>query len=185
MPILDAETAVYPANLLTELSVGDAARRWWAIYTKARQEKAFVRQLLSLNIPFYLPLVGKDNLIRGRRVRSHIPLFGGYVFLFGDENERVKSLTTNRVSSQLPVEDQQQLRHDLLQIALLIQTNAPLTVERRLTAGDRVRIRRGPMEGLEGTVISRRGKVRLLVAVTMLQQGVSVEIDDFLLEPLR
>jgi transcription antitermination factor NusG len=82
------------------------------------------------------------------------------------------------------VEDQQQLRHDLLQVAKLIQTDAPLTVEKRLSAGDSVRIRRGPMEGLEGTIIQRRGKMRLLVAVTMLQQGVSVEIDDFLLEPL-
>jgi transcriptional antiterminator RfaH len=184
MPILEAETSLHPDNLLTELSTEESARRWWAVYTKARQEKAFARQLLSLNIPFYLPLVGKDNLIRGRRVRSHIPLFGGYVFLFGDENERVKSLTTNRISTLLPVDRQDQLRHDLLQVAKLIQMDAPLTVEKRLSAGDHVRIRRGPMEGLEGTVISRRGKMRLLVAVTMLQQGVSVEIDDFLLEPL-
>ena len=40
------------------------------------------------------------------------------------------------------------------------------------------------MAGLEGTVIHRRGKTRLLVAVKMLQQGVSLEIDDFQLEPL-
>ncbi len=184
MPILEAETPLHPANLLTELSAEESSRRWWAVYTKARQEKAFARQLHAIGIPFYLPLVPKDNLIRGRRVQSHIPLFGGYVFLFGDEEERVKSLTTNRISSLLPVEDQQQMRHDLLQVATLIQMNAPLTVERRLSAGNRVRIRRGPMEGLEGEVITRRGKVRLLVAVTMLQQGVSVEIDDFLLEPL-
>ena len=86
MPILEAETSLHPANLLTELSGEDSARRWWAVYTKARQEKAFVRQLHSFDVPFYLPLVGKDNLIRGRRVRSFIPLFGGYVFLYGDES---------------------------------------------------------------------------------------------------
>ncbi|MCA9170589.1 MAG: hypothetical protein KDB23_23080, partial [Planctomycetales bacterium] len=70
-------------------------------------------------------------------------------------------------------------------IAQLIQVDAPLTVEARLTAGDPVRIKNGPMAGLEGVVITRRGQARLLVAVKMLQQGVSVEIEDFLLEPLR
>ena len=185
MPILEAETPLNPANLLTELSHHDASRRWWAIYTKARQEKALARALLGYDIPFYLPLVAKDNLIRGKRVQSHIPLFSGYVFLFGNEEERVASLTTNRISTILPVSDAECLVRDLRQIARLIQSNAPLTVEQRLTTGDRVRIKGGPLQGVEGTVLTRRGQTRLLVAVTMLQQGVSVEIDDFLLEPLR
>ncbi len=184
MPILQAETSVYPENLLTELAHEPSERRWWAVYTKARQEKAFARQLVGLGVPFYLPLVKKDNLIRGRKVQSHIPLFGGYVFLYGDERERVSGLATNRVSTILEVTDQEQLTRDLDQVSLLISADAPLTVERRLTPGKKVRIKAGPMAGLEGTVVSRRGQTHLLVAVTMLQQGVSVEIDDFLLEPL-
>jgi transcription antitermination factor NusG len=184
MPILDAETSVYPQNLLTELSAEASARRWWAAYTKARQEKALARQLVQLQVPFYLPLVPKDNLIRGRKVQSHIPLFGGYVFVFCTEDERTKCLTTNRVSTILNVEDQQQLTHDLRYVAMLIESEAPLTVEKRLDTGAPVRIKAGPMQGLEGTVITRRGQTRLLVSVRMLQQGVSVEIDDFVLEPL-
>jgi transcriptional antiterminator RfaH len=185
MPILGSETSVFPTHLLTELSLEESERRWWAVYTKARQEKAFARQLVQLNVPFYLPLVPKENLIRGRRVKSHIPLFGGYVFLYGTEEERVKGLTTNRVSTVLPVDDQLRLRDDLQQIARLIELDAPLTIEKQLQSGDRVRIKKGPMEGLEGSILKRRGQSRLLVAVHMLQQGVSVEIDDFLLEPLR
>jgi transcriptional antiterminator RfaH len=184
MPILDAETALFPDNLLSELAAGNSPRRWWAIYTKARQEKALARHLVQLNVPFYLPLIPKTNLIRGRKVQSHIPLFSGYVFLFGTEDERTKSLTTNRVSTILNVDDQRQLASDLRHVARLIESNAPLTVERRLEAGAAVRIKTGPMQGLEGTVISRRGQTRLLVSVRMLQQGVSVEIDDFVLEPI-
>jgi hypothetical protein len=184
MPILEAETSVFPENLLTELVLEPSDRRWWVVYTKARQEKAFVRQLLGFRVPFYLPLVPKDHLIRGRKVQSFIPLFGGYAFLYGDEQERVAGLTTNRVSTMIEVDDQQQLVRDLNQVCQLISANAPLTVERRLTAGRLVRIKAGPMQGLEGQVIRRRGQTRLLVAVTMLQQGVSIEIDDFLLEPL-
>ena len=183
MPILGVETSLSPGNLLDEMASSPEERCWWAVYTKARQEKALVRQLLGFEIPFYLPLVPKDNLIRGRRVQSHIPLFAGYVFVFGSDAERVQTLTTNRVSSILPVDDQSQLTHDLRQIRQLISAEAPLTVEKRLQAGQPVRIKAGPMEGLEGLVISRRGQARLLVVVDFLQQGVSVEIDDFLVEP--
>jgi transcriptional antiterminator RfaH len=185
MPILDAETSLYPPNLLEDWEPQSSERKWLAIYTKSRQEKAFARQLVQFQVPFYLPLVPKDNLIRGRRVRSLIPLFGGYVFVYGSEDERVKSLTTNRISTILHVEDQAQLTHDLRQVATLIQSNAPLTVEKRLAPGNPVRIKAGPMAGLEGTVLARRGQTRLLVVVRMLQQGVSVEIDDFVLEPIR
>ena len=184
MPILDRETTQFPENLLAELAETDEERKWFAVYTKARQEKAFVRQLEGLEVPFYLPLIPKDNLIRGRRVRSHIPLFTGYVFLFGTDEERVKGLTTNRVSSVLDVKDPQQLVTDLRQIVTLIDAQAPLTLESRLVEGDKVRIKSGSMAGLEGVVVSRRGKTRLLVSVSMLQQGVSVEIDDFQVEPL-
>lgn len=184
MPILQAEKSVYPDNLLVELVETDPRRGWWAIHTKARQEKAFARQLLGMGIPFYLPLVRKENLIRGRRINSYVPVFSGYVFLFGTDEERVQGLTTNRVSNVIRVVDQLQLTNDLRQVAHLIATDAPLTVERRLAPGHRVRVRKGPMEGVEGVVVKRRGKTRLLVAVTLLQQGVSVEIDDFLLEPI-
>ena len=66
----------------------------------------------------------------------------------------------------------------------LIAANMPLTVESRLGPGDRVRVRFGSLAGIEGTVLSRRGEVRLVVCVDFLQQGASVEIDDFMLEPI-
>jgi hypothetical protein len=59
-----------------------------------------------------------------------------------------------------------------------------LSVERRLESGREVRIRAGVMKGLEGTVVVRRSKSRLLVAVHLLQAGVSLEIDDYMLEPI-
>ena len=184
MPILAPETSLYPANLLDDFAQTPSERLWWAVYTLARQEKSLARDLLDHTVPFYLPLVPKDNLIRGRRVRSHIPLFTGYIFLYGDDEERVKCLTTKRVSRILPVTDGNRLVHDLGQVQKLIASDAPLTIERRLTAGRLVRIKKGAMAGLEGTVLSRKSQTRLLVAVNFLQQGVSVEIEDFLLEPI-
>ena len=188
MPILAEETSVYPDDLLiAERQTGDSAardeeRRWWALRTRVRQEKALARQLCSQAIPFYLPLTPQDHCIRGRRVRSFLPLFTGYLFLFGDEGERVQSLATKRVAQALPVTDQLQLWRDLRQVQRLISSGAPLTAEGRLQADRRVRIKSGPLKGVEGTVIRRQGKQRLLVQVDFLQQGASVAIDDFQVE---
>jgi len=183
MPILKEEPSMYPETLL-DGAMELAGRRWLALYTKARQEKSLARELLKYRIPFYLPLVRKTNISRGRRRTSLVPLFAGYLFLYGSEEERVRALATNRISRILAVEEPDQLLFDLRQVHQLIAANAPLTVESRLGPGERVRVRQGAFAGLEGTVLKRRGETRLLVSINFLQQGASVEIDDFLLDPL-
>ncbi|TWT79352.1 hypothetical protein CA13_07520 [Planctomycetes bacterium CA13] len=59
-----------------------------------------------------------------------------------------------------------------------------MTIESRLTPGKKVRVKSGAFQGLEGTIIKRKTGSRLLIAVHYLHQGVSVEIDDFMVEPL-
>ena len=184
MPILLAEPQSFPADLLSGSSDQPSDRHWWVLQTRSRQEKSLARDLLSRDIPFYLPQVRQTAIIRGRRRTSFIPLFTGYLFLFGNESERYTSMTTNRISSVLPVPDAVQFQRDLQQIWQLIESNTPLTTEGRLKAGDRVRVKKGALAGVEGTVIDRRGQCRLLVAVHLLQQGVSMEIDDYMLEPI-
>ena len=63
MPILEAETSIFPGNLLEDFTPEQDDRQWWVVYTKARQEKALARHLLSREIPFYLPLVAKEQCI--------------------------------------------------------------------------------------------------------------------------
>ncbi|MHB8973534.1 MAG: transcription termination/antitermination protein NusG [Pirellulaceae bacterium] len=185
MPILARETSVFPHCLFDDSAyeLGNSDRLWWAIFTRSRHEKALARELERFEIPFFLPLVAKQNRIRNCIVEAYVPLFTGYVFMFGRPDERVRALTTNRVSTMLPVPDQWQLCQDLGQLNRLIELDAPLTLERRLEAGRRVRIKYGPMKGLEGVVTHRRGgRRRLLIAVEFLQHGVSVEIDDYMVE---
>jgi transcriptional antiterminator RfaH len=184
MPILPKDTNVFPENLLREPVPETDGRRWWVTFTRSNQEKAQARFLFAEKIPFFLPLVPKENLIRGRVIHSYIPLFSRYLFLFASEDERVRSLTHNRVDHLLAVADQEELLADLQHVSCLIEAGAPLTVESRLAPGKRVRVRRGSLKGLEGTITVRRGEKRLVVAVQFLQSGVSVEIDDYMVEPI-
>jgi transcription antitermination factor NusG len=193
MPILPLELDIYPESLLTpgeELlasSLADADRdnRWWVLYTLARQEKQLARRLLAREIPFYCPLiVQRTRSPAGRKRRSYVPLFPGYVFLKADDELRQAAMTTRCVSRCLPVADGPALARDLLQVRRLIHCGAPLTPEARLEPGAKVRVKSGLLEGLEGVVIRRHGEQRLLVSVAFLQRGASVLLDDDRIEPI-
>ncbi len=175
---------VFPSTLLTE-SVLDAPKRQWSVlYTKPRQEKALARDLVAYEVPYYLPLAKKISTYGKRRIVSSSPLFPGYLFLNSSEDERLRALQTNRISQVLAVDDPVVLHCDLLRLERLIASGLPMTAESRLAAGQRVRICRGPLSGLEGTVLERRGIRRLLVSVDFLQKGASVAIEDHVLEQI-
>ena len=184
MPVLAKEKCLFPETLLESPDSSAVDSQWMVVYTKPRQEKSLARDLLRQAIPFYLPLVKKTLQYARRRVTSFAPLFDGYLFMLGAEKQRTASLATNRVLRVLPVNDGLRLVTDLRQVERLIQADVPLTVESRLRAGMNVRVRSGPFAGVEGVVLRRRGQTRLLVSINFLQKGASVEIEDFLLEPL-
>jgi hypothetical protein len=186
MPILPSEPDIHPAALLDPLAAPDqTSGQWWAMYTLARREKELMRRLRALDIAFYSPLVPKRTRSPNGRVReSFVPLFASYVFVHGNEQQRHQALTSNCISRCLSVPDGGRLIHDLRQIRRLIEIEAPLTIEARIEPGRRVRVRSGSMAGLEGTVVKRRGKDWLVVAIEFLQQGASVLLEDFQVEPL-
>src|SRR5262245_40728965 len=113
MPILPSEPDIYPPQLL-DLGQADLADgQWWAMYTLARREKELMRRLRAQGIPHYSPLVSKRTRSPGGRVReSFVPLFAGYVFMLGDEQQRHQALSTNCISRTLQVPDGIALVHD-------------------------------------------------------------------------
>lgn len=186
MPILKREPDIYPKNLLSDAELlTDVNRSWWCIYTMARREKHLMRKLGSWEIPFYAPVIPKRYRSNAGRMRtSYIPLFPNYVFMLGDESDRYQAMKTNCISKYSVVEDPERLVSDLRQIFEIIQADIPLTPESQLEAGNMCRIKNGPFQGYEGIVVRRDGKTRFLISVQFLEQAVSMEIDEGLLEPI-
>src|SRR4029077_115544 len=89
-------------------------------------------------------------------------------------------LETNLVANVLNVMDQEQLFQDLFQVHQLINSGASLTPEERLQPGARVEIIGGPFAGMEGNIISRKN-LRLVVEVRFIHQGVSVDIESWMI----
>jgi transcriptional antiterminator RfaH len=82
------------------------------------------------------------------------------------------------------VVDHETLVHDLQQIRRLIESDTPLSPESRIQPGALVRVKNGPMAGIEGVVLKRHNGDRLLVSVRFLQQGASVALEDYQVEEI-
>jgi transcription antitermination factor NusG len=172
------------ADSIPHASCDEQDIHWWLLHTRSRQEKKVAEQLAAQDVPHFLPVVQRKSLSRGRARSAEIPLFPSYLFLCGTEEDRIRALQTNRICAIEKVSDGEQLKADLLRIAKLISLDAPLTPEASLVAGQRVRVKSGLFAGYEGTVLKRCGKTRLFIAVKYMQMGASMEIQDYLLDPI-
>jgi transcription antitermination factor NusG len=189
VPLLPLEPYFYPDNLFAadgswQAMLGDDAR-WWVLHTRPRSEKALARMILKKELPFFLPLYQRRWRSGSRTLASYLPLFPGYVFLCGTRDHRLSALETNLVANVLPVNDYERdaLFEDLSRVYALMQSGSALTPEARLKPGVAVEISAGPFAGLEGKIIREAGSLRFLVEVRFVHQGVSVELESWMLQP--
>ncbi len=187
MPILPAEPDLFPENLWErEVDERRLGKRWWCLHTLPRQEKTAARQLRSLRLAYFLPqAVQESRTPGGRKLRSLIPLFPSYLFLLGDEYERVEALKGNHLAKILEVADQERLVRDLEQIQRMLATGLPVVSEPSFPVGAWVRIKTGPLRNLEGVVCRRQGqRDRFAAVVEFLGQSATVELEDWQVEPV-
>lgn len=161
------------------------AGRWMVAHTKSRQEKALARYLDASSHPFYLPLVCRTRLVRGRKFITHEPLFPGYLFLFGNREDGFAAISTRRVCQILKVDDQEGFDYELSQIAMALTAGAELELFPFAAVGSWCRVTKGPFMGVEGRIIERQSMTRLVMHVDILGQGAALEIDADFLEPIE
>jgi transcription antitermination factor NusG len=159
--------------------------RWWIAHTKARFEKAFAFDLLRRETGYFLPLIERVKVSGGKKRRVMLPLFPSYVFFCGTAEDRYAALATNRLCRVIETIDQEGLLTELSALELALAGKAMLDPYPFAAVGKKCRVRNGPFEGIEGTVIERDGSARLVLQVKILGQGASMEIDADLLEPVE
>lgn len=170
------------ANLVPPMD--NARTHWYAAYVCARHEKRVAEQLEKKAIECYLPLYQTSSRWKDRRVRLSLPLFPGYVFVRIPLGERLGVLTIPSVvrlvgfkgqPAPLPEEEIESLRNGL---SALRAEPYPF-----LKAGRRVRIVQGPLEGLEGVFLRRKGRYRLVISLDLIQRSICVDVDADSLQP--
>ncbi len=174
----DNPPMVYPEGAL----VGEIEGRWWVAHTKSRNEKSLAWDLLRRSTPYFLPMVQKVRAIQGRKVKSVLVLFPGYLFFCGSEEERYGAMTTNRIASTIEVTDQEKLIKELSSIQTAMNGPKQLDPFPYLQAGRSCVVTSGPLRGAEGLLVRRKNVDRLVLQVHVLGQAVSTEIDASLVE---
>ena len=163
-------------------SIRDFTGQWWVAHTKSRNEKALAHDLIDKEISYFLPMTWKVRRKSRRTIKSLLPLFGGYVFFCGDENQRTELLRTDRVANLIEVIDQEKFLRELVQIQRVLQAGAPVVPHNYIKVGQKCRVVAGPLMGLQGIVVENKGVMRLVLQVDMLGQAASVEIDIDMIE---
>ena len=177
---------IFPADLLetADPSAAATARTWYVARVKSRREKALASFLFHRSIGYYLPLV-KQRQSSNRRIRySLVPVFSGYVFVYADIEERYSAFTSNHVSRMIEVKDPETLLQELKQVYLALSAGQPVYPVEFVSVGRRVRVKTGPMKDVEGIVVRKDKKFRLVLNVTTIMQSVSIQVDADMVEPV-
>ena len=144
--------------------------QWWVAHTKARNEKALAWDLFHHGIGYFLPMREYVFFSGGRKRRGMMPLFTSYVFFCGDDQARRLALATNRVCQTLNVANQQLLINELAVIQQALAASADLEPYAGAAVGQRCRVKAGPFEGLEGVVVERHTRARLVLNVDLVRR---------------
>lgn len=154
--------------------------KWYAIYTRSRHEKKVAANLEERNIEVFLPLRTMVSRWKDRRKEIQWPLFTGYLFVRIPVSLKLAVLQTagvvnfvcsnQGIMSPIP-EDQ------IESIRMLISSGLKYDPYPYLKEGMTVRVRRGPLKGVEGILIGKKKKHLLVLSVDLIQQSTALEID--------
>jgi transcription antitermination factor NusG len=160
---------------------------WHALYTRHQHERLVAHALTSKGFDVFLPQYHAIHRWKDRRKELELPLFPNYVFIQGGLDRMLNILTTPGVHSlvgwggrpaNIPQEEIDAVRR-------LVQS--PLRVQQHpfIRCGDRVRIKSGPLEGIEGILVRSKSAYRLVLSVEILARSAAVEVDASMVERVR
>jgi transcriptional antiterminator NusG len=164
--------------------------RWYAVHTKSRFEQKVFDGITGKSIETFLPKIQVMSRRKDRRKKIYIPLFPGYVFVHFDMNPEaywdiIKTIGVVRMVSfqgkPVPAKDEEVA-------SLMILDGTDRTVQNRayVKSGDRVMIMEGPLKGLVGFYLRRKGQSdKVVVSVELLKRSLALEIEDWALEKIK
>ena len=161
---------------------------WYALHTRARHERVVDQRLRAQGMTTFLPVTTEVHRWSDRRKRIEVPLFSCYVFIRSalSPEDRVRVFREESVlgfvgvrGQGIPIPDQQ-----VDAVRTLVAQDIPWSFHPFLKAGQRVRIRGGALDGVEGIFLSRSGDDRLIISVDVVQRSLAVRISGYEIEVL-
>jgi transcription antitermination factor NusG len=172
---------------IANLAASRWASGWHALYTRHQCEKVVCQALSDKGFDAFLPQYRAIHSWKDRRKGLLLPLFPNYVFIRGGLDRMLNILTTPGVHSLVawagrPADIPQE---EIDAVRRLVDSSLRIEPHPFLKCGDRVRIKSGPLEGIQGILVRKRSAFRLVLSVEMLAQSASVEVDISAVERVR
>ena len=161
-------------------------RLWYAVYTVPQHEKSTLKQLVIREIESFLPTYETVHVWKNRqRMKLELPLFPAYLFVHINPRERVKVLQSPGVlqivgnsRESVPL---QNADVDFLRSGFCRQRVEPY---HDLVIGEKVRVKSGVMQGLQGTLVRKNNSMRFVLTVELINQNAAIQVDAEDLEPI-
>jgi transcription antitermination factor NusG len=172
---------------ITDVGARGWASGWHALYTRHQYEKIVAQALTGKGFEIFLPLYHTVHRWKDRRKELQLPLFPNYVFVRGGLDRMLNILTTPGVHSivawggrpaDIPPEEIDTVRR-------LVESSFRVEPHPFLKCGDWVRIKSGPLEGIQGILVRKKSAFRLVLSVEMLAKSAAVEVDISMVERVR
>jgi len=152
---------------------------WVAVWTRARHEKFVRDQLAEKEVEVFLPLVTVPSQRKDRRQSIELPVFPGYLFARIELSDGYAIKTTRGVVQILgsvpgvytPVPDEQ-----IVYVRTMVESQLAVDPHPYLKIGNVVRVRKGPLQGIEGILIEKRNHWRIVVSVDLLGKSIAAEV---------
>jgi transcription antitermination factor NusG len=158
--------------------------RWFVAHTTPRREKKVVEHCQRQGISATLPCYSSAHKYRGKTVVFQKPLFPGYVFLRLEPGQTGFVRQDDHVANLLDVFDQETFQQQLRDILLALDAKVGVRLAPAIGEGMRVRIKSGPLQGIEGWVEQRYGMSTVLLRLDFINQAAAVKIDADSLDPI-
>ena len=169
-------------------SLMEPAPAWYALYTRSRSEKKVLSELADRRVEVFLPMREILSRWKDRRKKVWIPLFPGYLFIHHEDTAKnrygvlnvpgaVRFVGFNGHPTPVPEEQIDSIRR-------FLESDLAVDPYPYLKVGRRVEVIAGPLKGVQGILVQKKGRFRFVLQVDLIRQAISVEIDASDVRPL-
>jgi transcription termination/antitermination protein NusG len=170
---MPSNSTEYPSGYTNGVSA------WHVVYTRHQHEKAISKILTLKGFETFLPLYQEPRRWQDRVKMLFLPLFPCYVFLKGSLERRLDIITTPGIlefvssagrPASIPAVEIDAIRRG-------VESGAHVEPHPFLNRGEWVRVKSGPLDGIEGILVRKKNVYRLVLSVEMLGKAAAVEVD--------
>jgi transcription antitermination factor NusG len=161
---------------------------WYAVFSRSRHEKIVATALTNTGVTTFLPLVSEMHSWSDRRKLVDIPLFPGYVFvqILNTAEAKLHVLKTSGVAQFVgnrqgaaSIPDK-----EISDVRAVLEQKVSCSPYPFVQLGQRVRIRGGSLEGVEGILVGRDSDSKLVITIELIQRSLAVSVYNFDVEPI-